>query len=267
MDDALKVLEFVRVGGLVSAITILFITWLIGRGLAALAGRWSHTFVRQRLLVEQGASLIRFGVYVIGAGFALRMVFDLSDQVLTVVGGTVVVTVGLVLKDQASSVLAAITILVEKPFHVGDRVAFAGYYGEIKSIGLRSVRLVTLDDNEVTIPNSKFLTDPVSSGNSGELTMLVQQDFYIGIDQDVSRAKALVEDALTSSAYFYAGRPWVVLVNQVVIESMVAVRLRAKAYVLDIKYEKAFESDVAEQALEAFRAQTIHGPSLSMRAG
>jgi small-conductance mechanosensitive channel len=171
-----------------------------------------------------------------------------------------VVTVGLVLKDQASSVLAGITILVEKPFRVGDRVSFAGYYGDIKSIGLRSVRLVTLDDNEVTIPNNKFLTEPVASGNSGEFTMLVQQDFLIGFDEDIDRAKQLVEQALTSSCYFSMSKPWVVLVNQVVVDATIAVRLRAKGYVIELGYEKLFESDVSERVLGAFREESIKTP-------
>ena len=96
--------------------------------------------------------------------------------------------------------------------------------------------------------------------------MLVQQDFFIGADQDLPRAKQIVSDALTSSCYVYANRPWVVLVNQVVLDSLVAVRLRSKAYVLEIRCEKAFESDVAEQVLETFAAEGIRGPALAMRS-
>lgn len=40
-----------------------------------------------------------------------------------------------------------------KTFQVGDRVNLEGYYGEVTSIGLRAVRLATVDDNEVTVPN------------------------------------------------------------------------------------------------------------------
>ncbi len=43
------------------------------------------------------------------------------------------------------------------------------------------MRLVTLDDNLVTIPNSKFLTDVVSSGNSGALDMMVVVSFHLSI--------------------------------------------------------------------------------------
>ena len=106
------------------------------------------------------------------------------------------------------------------------------------------MRLVTLDDNLVTIPNAKLGSEVVASGNAGALTMLVQQDFYIAVDQDAAQAQRLVGEALCSSRFCKLQMPWTVLVNQVVHEQHFAVRLRAKAYVVDVRYEKAFETDV-----------------------
>lgn len=45
------------------------------------------------------------------------------------------------------------------------------------------MRLQTLDDNTVTIPNNKFLNDSTSCGNHRQLDMQVVMDFLIGIDQ------------------------------------------------------------------------------------
>lgn len=251
---------------MITALTILIITWFVGRLLRDVTVRAARAFEGRRLLVEQVAAFLRFIVYVLGVLVALRSIFSFSKEMVTVLGGTMVVTIGLVLKDQASSVIAGLIILVEKPFQVGDRISFGGFYGDITSIGLRSVRLVTLDDSEVTIPNSKFITDLVSSSNSGALTMLVQQDFYVGADQDFDRAKVIVEGAMRSSRYFLADRPSVVLVNQVVLDNVVATRLRAKSYVIDLRYEKAFESDVTQKILRAFREESILPPALHHRS-
>lgn len=260
-----ELLTTIDLGGLLSAIMVLLITWLLSRFLRDLTARLAAAVPSKRLTVEQGSALLRFAVVVTGIGLALRSMFALSDDVLKVLGGTIVVTVGLALKDQASSVLAGILILVEKPFSVGDRVNFAGHYGEIRSIGLRAVRLITLDDNEVTIPNHRMLTEAVASGNSGALDMLVQQDFHIGADQDLRRAKQIVQDCLTSSRYFYPDKPWAVLVSQVTLDSAVAARVRAKAYVVELRYEKAFESDVALRVMTAFRAEGILPPAVLHR--
>ncbi len=45
---------------------------------------------------------------------------------------------------------------------------------------------MTLDDTQVTIPNNKFLTDSVASGNAGSVEMMVQMDFFVGVDQDLA---------------------------------------------------------------------------------
>ena len=50
--------------------------------------------------------------------------------------------------------------------------------GSIQSV----ISMITLDDNTITIPNSKFLSDITSSGNYGALDMQVVIDFYIGAD-------------------------------------------------------------------------------------
>ncbi|MEO9181847.1 MAG: hypothetical protein ABI467_00080 [Kofleriaceae bacterium] len=56
-----------------------------------------------------------------------------------------------------------------------------------------------------------------------------------------------------------------VLVNQLLEGSYVAVRLRLKAYVLDTQFEKAFETDVNLRVLEGFRAATIGPPAILHR--
>src|SRR5690606_41093854 len=124
--------------------------------------------------------LARFAIWLVGIAVAVAFSVNLTKEVLLAIGGTAAVTVGFAVKDLAASILAGVIIIIDRPFQVGDRVSFGGVYGEITSIGLRSVRLVTLEGVVVTIPNNKFLTDMVSSGTWGALDMLVQVDFYVG---------------------------------------------------------------------------------------
>jgi small-conductance mechanosensitive channel len=91
--------------------------------------------------------------------------------------------------------------MFDRPFQVGDGVSYAGEYGDIVKTGLRSVRTNTLDHNVVTIPNNKILTDVASSGNYGSLEMQVPMEFFVGVDQDVTRAVELVREACLTSPY------------------------------------------------------------------
>lgn len=261
-----NILEAVKVGGILTGLFIIGITYVVVRVVSAFLQSLGERFADKRLVINQVSALLRFVIVLSGIVAAVGASIQLSKEIIFALTGTAAVTIGLALKDLTSSVLAGITILVDRPFQVGDRVSFGGFYGEITAIGLRSVRLVTLDDNVVTIPNNKFLTDITSSGNFGALDMQIQMDFFIGVDQDVALAKRLVGECMISNRYVYLGKPWVVLVNQVVHESYFAIRLRAKAYVLDVTYEKAYETDVTERILEAFGKYGIMAPAVLHRS-
>lgn len=265
MNDSINIVQFIRVGGIVPALMVLALTWMASSVMTRFTDRLGRRYAERRLLLQQITTIVRFMISFAGIAVATMLVFQLSDQMLLAIGGTLAVAVGIALKDLAASIVAGLMILFDRPFQVGDRVSFGGFYGEIQRIGLRSVRLVTLDDNLITIPNNKFLTDIVSSGNAGALDMLVQVDFYIGVDQDISTARRIVEEAVTSCRFAFIEKPWSVLAAQVLQENYYAVRLRAKVYVLDVLYEKALESDLTVRVLDAFRRDGIRPPSMLLR--
>ncbi len=265
MEQAVQIMSFVRVGGLVPALIVIATTVVLVRLSHGLVENLGQRFTERRMVLQQVSTVFSFAMYFAGITVALLLCFQLTEQMMLALGGTIAVALGFALKDLTASIVAGLTILFDRPFQVGDRVSFDGYYGEITRIGLRSVQMITLDDNLVTIPNSKLQTDVVASANAGALDMMVQMDFFIGVDQDLDRAKAIVRDAVTSSRYTYLGKPWTVLVRSVIEEGYVALRLRAKVYVLDTQYEKALESDVTERVLRAFRDDGIGPPAILHR--
>lgn len=264
-SSTLDITKAINFGGLFNALVALVVVWFLVRFLTGALERLGHRFTDKRLILNQISTMTRFIVYFLGISIAISFSVNLSKEVVLALTGSAAVTIGLALKDITASIIAGLIIIFDRPFQVGDRVTFAGVYGEISTIGLRSVRLITLDDNVVTIPNNKFLTDVVSSGNWGELNMLIQMDFFIGVDQDIAKAKKIVEECLTSNRYICLKKPWNVLVNQVIEGNYYAVRLRLKAYVLDVKYEKEFETDVTERVLEEFKAHNVQAPAVIHR--
>jgi len=227
----------------------------------------SERIDRHRLVLKQTGTLFSFAAYVIAIVWAFTSLFTLSSEALLALSGTIAVTAGFALKDVAASFLAGITILTNKPFQVGDRITFGGFYGEVKEIGLRTVRIVTLDDNLVTIPTNKFLTDAVASANAGALDCMVVMKFYISPDADHSRAKEIVREAVLASKYLYLGKPFNVLLSTLLTQQgQTVIEVTAKAYVYDARFEKAFSSDVTDRVLSAFREAGISLSCLPERA-
>jgi len=264
MKNAAKIVEFIQFGGVVRGLLFIVVAGLLLWFLRRVVNRLGERFTERRLLLQQISTILRFSIYLITFIVVIRSMFKLEKGTILALTGTIAVSVGFALKDLVSSVLAGITILFDRPFQVGDRVTFGGLYGEITSIGLRSVRMVTLDDSMVTIPNNKFLTDVVTSGNAGALHMQIVMDYYIAPDSDLPRAKRIVNEAVRTSRFLYLEMPVVVLVNEVIHETYVATRLRAKAYVLDVRYEKAFESDVTQSVKHAFAGAGIKPPTMRL---
>jgi small-conductance mechanosensitive channel len=257
IQDPGDILRFVRLAGLPAAVIVLLATWGFARLVTRFLEGAGNRFTDRRLLFQQIASFTRFFIYFSGFAVALLLSFRFSDQMLLALGGTAMVAIGIALKDIAASVLAGVVILIDRPFQVGDRISFGGFYGEVKHIGLRSVRLVTLDDNLVTIPNSRFMSEIVSSGNAGALDMMVVVDFHVDLYEDSARVRAILEDAIRTSPYVFLGKPWAIVTSQTPFEEFVALTFSAKVYVLDLQYEKALQTDLTERVLARFRQAGI----------
>ena len=218
-------------------------------------------FTRRRLTFKQLAAVAKFVIMLVAALFVATTLISFSNEALLALGGSAALAFGFAFKDILASVIAGIILLFDRPFQVGDRIAFDGHYGEVKEIGLRSVRLVTLDDNLVSIPNNKFLTDSVASANAGELNQMVVLTFYIGCDEDFAEAKEIVRDAAVSSRYVFLDKPVNVYLREGPVPGLAihfALELTLKAYVFDGRFETAFATDVTERVKRAFKEHDIH---------
>lgn len=264
-DELVVLSQIIDMGGFIRAVVAIFIAWLLLRFVDRIVNDMGSSYAERRLTLQRFNAFFHFVVYFAAFAFIILFSFNFSDRVIAIIGGTVVVGLGFATRDLLASIVAGIMIIFDRPFQVGDRVRFGGEYGDILSIGLRSVKLQTLDDSTVTIPNNLFLTEVASSGNSGELDMQVMVDLYVGIDQDVQVARDIIREAAATSRYIYLPKPIVVLASQFPMESCIAMRLRLKAYVLDTKYEKDFETDVTLRAHDAFAKNKILSPAISNR--
>lgn len=265
-DTISKLADIVRWSGVITSLFVVVGAWAVLRLLSRFVSAFSSEFSSRRLTLQKVNTLGQFVIYVATTIVVLLLSFRFDETTLAVIGGTIAVAVGFAMKDLVASFIAGVIVMMDRPFQVGDRVSFGGEYGDITAIGLRSVRMQTLDDNTITIPNSKFLSEITSSGNYGALDMQVVMDFYIAPDQDIDRAREIVYEAALSSRYVFLAKPVTVLLNQWVSYYLVGVRLRLKAYVLDTRFEKTFESDVHLRVLRAFRDQGIASPRSAFAA-
>ncbi len=61
-------------------------------------------------------------------------------------------------KDTLENFFGSITVILDKPFSIGDWIVVDGVEGTVESVGMRSTRIRTFYDTIVTIPNSILIT-------------------------------------------------------------------------------------------------------------
>ncbi|MCZ4294202.1 mechanosensitive ion channel family protein [Vibrio sinaloensis] len=261
-----QIASLIRWSGVFFSLLIIIATWLLLKFINSMVESIGGQFAQYRMLLQKLQSFMQFFIYMSAGILVFMMSFRINDQILALIGGTLAVSVGFALKDLAASFIAGMTVMVDRPFQVGDRVTFEGNYGDIIAIGLRSVRMRTLNDDIITIPNNKFLNEVTVSGNYGALDMQVVIPFYVGLDEDITLARDLIQEAASSSRYIHLPKPVTVLVKQTITDNYLAIQLTCKAYVVDTAYEKLFETDITLRVMKEFKKHGIRPPKIAVNA-
>ena len=104
-------------------------------------------------LLRSGAKLVVIAVGLVFVGHSLT--FDIRNIIAGLgVGG---IAFALAAKDTLSNLFGSLTVILDRPFEIGDWVTFGnGVEGTVLRVGLRSTRIKTFYDSEVAIPNNQL---------------------------------------------------------------------------------------------------------------
>ncbi len=201
---------------------------------------------RLRIAIKSVIPVVRILVWVIIIFAIIKGIYNPPIETVIAATATVGIAVGLASQDLLKNVFGGAALLLDRPFQVGDKIDTGTYYGEVIEIGLRATRLVTGDDSVVSVPNAELINSSVSNSNSGELNCQVVAEIYLPIDVDTEKVRRIAIEAAQVSRYVYLNKPIVALFFNEVKERRSYLKLRLKAYVMDIRYEFQFKSDMTE---------------------
>ncbi|GAB6283843.1 MAG: mechanosensitive ion channel [Methanoregula sp.] len=132
--------------------------------------------------------------------------FNIDITPLLAGAGIAGIALALAAQDILSNFFGGAIITMDKPFKIGDRIKFNEYSGDIVSIGPRSTRLKTLDNQIVTIPNSKITSDVVVNYAQPDTTLKVRIPFSVAYGTDMPRLKKILLEIAREAA---DKTPWV----------------------------------------------------------
>jgi len=106
--------------------------------------------------------------------------FDVKIASLLGAAGIASLAVAFAAQETLSNMIAGFTVLLDKPFRVGDRIKLGdGTMGDVSEIGLRSTKIMTFDRTLMIIPNSDIAKTRIE--NLSYPTEVSQLRFDIGV--------------------------------------------------------------------------------------
>lgn len=101
--------------------------------------------------------------------------------------------IGLAAKDSLANLISGFTLMLDRPFRLGDRIQLiGGQVGDVQDIGLRSTKIKTLDNQLLVIPNSDLCNTMVLNQAFPDLRVKGRINLGVAYGSDIDQVKLLL---------------------------------------------------------------------------
>ncbi|MCU0612434.1 MAG: mechanosensitive ion channel family protein [Candidatus Eisenbacteria bacterium] len=126
----------------------------------------------------------------------LRVNLGINLTPLVATSAALTFVLGFALQDVLGNLFAGIAINFENPFSIGDYVSMDGHDGKVDNMNWRATRILTYNNEYVTVPNSVVAKGTFLNYSQPQLPK--GRSFFISIGYEVrpNRVKAVLREAL-----------------------------------------------------------------------
>ena len=181
-----------------AAVAILVLGWIATKIVVA---------VVRRLLVraEVDEMLVKFGLNLLNAALLVMVVIaalgrlGVNTTSFAAVVAAAGLAVGLAFQDSLSNFASGVLIIVFRPFDVGDFVEVGGVSGSVEEVQIFTTVLNTPDNKRVILGNATITASNITNYSAND-TRRVDLVFGIGYEDDIPRARTILERLLREEA-------------------------------------------------------------------
>lgn len=187
-----KIWEWGRnfLGNAVLAALILLGGWLLAKLASRLTKKAVSKGKADPLAASFFGSLVKTVVLSVAAISAVAQL-EVNITSLIAALGAAGLTASFALQGSLSNLVSGIQIIFTKPFQMGDYLAFDGYEGTVKRIAILTTTLMTYDNKEVIVPNSK-ITGGVVVNFTRSGTRRLDLSYSVSYQTDLALAKEVL---------------------------------------------------------------------------
>jgi small conductance mechanosensitive channel len=187
--------------------------------------------------------------------FVIMALQNLGVELLPVIAGLGVAGAGVALAMQGvlSNIVAGLTIILTRPFRVGEYISIVKEEGCVEDVSLFNTTLSHADRSRVVIPNRRVVGEILHNyGQIRQLPVTVQ----VAFDADLDKALAVIQDVVRANARCLP-EPAPVIQAQRLADSSVSIFVGPWVKVAD--YPPAV-GEINKAIVEAFRGHGLTIP-------
>jgi small-conductance mechanosensitive channel len=244
-------------------LAVLLLTLAVVRSYGILLGWYatdSKIATASTLAVEFAPLFSKIGTVVIVmlASIALLKHFGQDVSSLVVSLGVGSLAIGLAAQDTLANMFAGITLMLDRPFKIGDRIQLAtGEIGDVELVGMRVTRIRTVDETVLIVPNSLLVKDRLVNQTRPTRHITTRVDVGVAYGSDLAQVRRILAEAAQASHYVDRERPPLVLVTRFADFS---INLRVVFWAKDYTEQALAASEVHEAIYARLREAGIEIP-------
>lgn len=165
-----KLLSGIQIGSIsisLGAMLLAILVLVLGVVITNLFRHWLANRVLPNTRLDIGArNSIASATGYLGVALAILIAIStlgVDFSSLALVAGALSVGIGFGLQNVVQNFVAGLLMLIERPIKVGDWVIVGTTQGTVKRIAVRSTEIETFDRASVFVPNSEFISSPVTN--------------------------------------------------------------------------------------------------------
>jgi len=117
-------------------------------------------------------NIVAMVVLIALASYILLLLWGINPAAWLASAGILGIAIGFAARDTLANLFAGVSIVADAPYQIGDYVNLdSGDRGKVTAVGLRSTRILTRDDLEITIPNSLIANSRIINESGGPTSL------------------------------------------------------------------------------------------------
>lgn len=170
---------------------VVLLIYLSGKLRAWMAGRLLTRTGLDLGARQAVATITRYVVLLLGLLIILQTA-GINLTTLNVLAGAVGIGVGFGLQNIISNFISGLIIMFERPIKIGDRIVVDDVEGDVVEIGARSTVVLTNDNINIIIPNSKFITENVVNWKYNDGTVRFKIPVGVAYGSDLRKIEKIL---------------------------------------------------------------------------